>query len=165
MKTTFTPIEAAVFEKLVHLKFNGLKDSLVSLYLFDKPSLKQLEPCDLYLYQTADPSLRKFGISFDHNVRADSDRKYIWNKFITCRRFEHRYQAFLVEQYIAKICNRKSSSNEVKLPRSTELMSNDKNWFNDTINKALMLLEKHGAAKFAYFIENNEWTDNFVKEK
>ena len=103
MKTTFTPVEAAVFEKLVHLKYNGSKDSLVSLYLFDKPSSKQLESCDLYLYQTIDPNLKKFGISYDHTARANSDRKFIWHEFITCRRFKHRYQAYLAEQYIDKI--------------------------------------------------------------
>ena len=72
------------------------KDCLIKI-IFDVIDDKLKEKCDIYLAQTIDPSVRKFGVSFDARTRAKTGRKILYKKLLSYHTIPERWQALCLE--------------------------------------------------------------------
>ena len=120
-------------------------------------SEKDKEPCDVYLYQTEDPDIRKFGISKNADKRGKNtskNEKARYKELLSKHRFQHRWQAICIEWAICREgALTKKPSNHVHIysnliGNSTELTDMNAEEFDEIVVILASHLNAVGAMQF-----------------
>lgn len=117
-------------------------------YLQRKGKKKWKDPCDVYLYQTIIPEIKKFGIANDHFQRASSSG--IPNRYQNCLAvytLPTRSDALLLESYLKKNLKRPKITDEIRrlLNNSDELTLSEDDHFHKVMQEGINVLSKDGA--------------------
>lgn len=115
---------------------------------FDRTDGNWLEPCDIYLYQTSVPGVKKFGISKDHLMRArtsDPLEKDRYIEYLSHVRVGERRDALLIEEYLKTVLSKPELNDEnALLSGSVELTNASEAEFLRAVKDAFDLIDEKG---------------------